>query len=170
MKANYIIMSAMVAVLLLMTLYFRGIGRVGQGLKDGGQMLWTVFPLILLALAAAGLLQELVPAEAVKKYLGRENPYQGIFLAWLIGGVMPGAPYVTLPVAAVLLKEGAGIGAAATLVMSASLVGMTRIPYEIAFVGWQFSVLRVLACVLVAPVVGVLIHWLNVAFGFYAVG
>ena len=71
MKANYIIMSAMVAVLFLLTLYFRGLGRVGEGLKDGGQMLWTVFPLILLALAAAGLLQELVPAEVVKEYLGR---------------------------------------------------------------------------------------------------
>ena len=78
------------------------------------------------------------------------------------------SPSLTLPVAAVLLKEGAGIGAAGTLVMSASLVGVTRIPYEIAFVGWEFSVLRVLACILVAPVVGILIHWLNMVFEFYA--
>lgn len=135
MKANVIIMSGMVAVLLALTLYFKGVGRVGEGIKDGGLMLARIWPLFLLALVAAGLLKVLVPTEIVQEYLGGGTPYRSIVLGWLIGGVMPGAPFVTLPVAAVLLEEGASIGAAATLVMSASLVGVTRVPYEVAFVG-----------------------------------
>jgi uncharacterized membrane protein YraQ (UPF0718 family) len=115
----------------------------------------------------AGLLQVLVPPEVVGRYLGGERVYRGILIAWAVGAVLPGAPYVTLPLAAALLARGAGIGPAATLVLSASLVGLTRVPYEVAFVGWQFAVLRVTACALLAPVAGMTIHWLNQVVSFY---
>ncbi len=170
MKANIVIMSAMAAVLLAAALYFKGASGAGEGLKAGFRTLWRIWPLLLLALAVAGFIQVLVPRDVVADYLGVARPYRGILIAWLIGAVIPGAPYVILPLATVLLSRGAGIGAAATLVLSASLVGMTRIPYEVAFVGWQFSVLRVAACALLAPLAGVLVHLLNAAVSFYPVG
>ena len=118
-------------------------------------------------LAAAGLMEVLVPAEAVRRYLGPGTPWRGILMAWLIGTILPGAPYVALPLAAALLSRGAGIAAASTLVLSASLVSVTRLPYEVAFVGWRFAVLRTLACAGIPPVAGLLVHWLNVTLRLY---
>lgn len=165
-----IIMSALTAILLLAALAVGGTEKAGEGLKQGAMTLWRIWPLLLLALVVAGLLHVLVPVEAVQRYLGTAHPYRAILIAWLIGALLPGAPYVTLPLAAVLLGRGAGIGAATTLVLSASLVGLTRIPYEVAFVGWQFSVLRVAACLVLAPVAGTAVHLLNTLARFYPVG
>jgi len=170
MKANLMIMSAIVVVLFLLAWYFKGISRAGEGLKDGLLMVRGIWPLLVLALAAVGLLQLLAPTEAVGRYLGTGRPYLGIVIACMVGAVMPGAPYVTLPLAALLLSRGASIGAATAFVLSASLIGFTRIPFEIAFVGWQFSVLRLLACALLAPAAGIIIHWLNLLVGFYPTG
>ncbi len=170
LRANIAIMSALAAVLLLAALVAGGAEKAGEGLKQGAVTLWRIWPLLLLALVVAGLLHALVPVEAVQRYLGTARPYRAILIAWIVGAVLPGAPYVTLPLAAMLLGRGAGIGAATTLVLSASLVGLTRVPYEVAFVGWQFSVLRVAACLVLAPVAGAGVHLLNVLMRFYPVG
>ena len=118
MRLNVIIMAVIVAVLLVMGFTLKGPARVGDGLKGGAMLLWKIWPLLLLALAAAGLLRVLVPAQMVSDYLGNHSPIRGIFLAWGVGALLPGAPYVVLPLAAVLLERGASIGAAATVVLS----------------------------------------------------
>lgn len=164
---NIIFMAAIVAVLVVVALWVDGPGRVGEGLKEGGVLLYKIWPLLLLAMAAAGLLQALVPARVVSSYLGGQNPMRGILIGWGVGAVLPGAPYVTLPLAAVLLERGAAIAPAATMVLSATFLSVTRIPYELTFLGWQFTTLRILACAFLPPVTGLMVHGLNELFGFY---
>ena len=167
---DIVLMGAIVALLVIIALWMDGPARLGDGLKNGGLLLYKVWPLLLLAAAAAGLLQTLVPAEVVSSYLGAGNPVRGILLGWGVGIVLPGAPYVTLPLAAALLERGAAIGPAATMVMSATFMSVTRIPYELTFLGWQFSALRILSCILLPPLAGLAVHGLNALWGVYGAG
>ncbi len=167
MKTNTIIMAVIFVILFGVAWYSKGLGAAGEGLKQGGIMLKKTWLLLLIAFGVAGFIQILVPKELVSEYLGTSAGYKGILLAWLIGGIMPGAPYVILPLSASLLALGAGIGPIVTMVLASSLIGVTRIPYEIAFVGWQFSLIRVLGGFLLPPLAGTIVTAVNKLLKMY---
>jgi uncharacterized membrane protein YraQ (UPF0718 family) len=167
MKTNTIIMALTFIILFAVVWYSKGLSAVGEGLNQGGIMLKKTWLLLLIAFGVAGFIQILVPKELVSQYLGTSAGYKGILLAWLIGSIMPGAPYVILPLSASLLTLGAGIGPLVTMVLASSLIGVTRIPYEIAFIGWQFSLIRVLGGFLFPPLAGSIVTVVNKIFRIY---
>ncbi len=142
--------------------------KVLEGIREGFQTFKHVWLLLLLALGIAGFLQVLVPHEIVSDYLGPRSGMKGLLIGWGVGAVTPGAPFTILPIAASLLKAGSGIAPVMTMVLSASLgVAVTRVPYEIAFVGWRFAVMRLLACLLLPLAGGLLVKLLNHWMAFY---
>lgn len=167
MKVNIIIMSVALVLLFAWAWYAKGLGKAWEGIKSAGNMLSQIWLLLLIAIAVAGMIQVLIPKEIVSEYLGRGSGFKGIAWGWLIGSVISGAPYVCLPIGYSLLKVGAGIAPVMTLILSSMVVAITRVPYEIAFVGWKFALLRVLACLLVPPVGGLIVRYLNSTLGFY---
>jgi hypothetical protein len=75
-----------------------------------------------------------------------------------------------LPPAGSLPSSGAGIGPVMTMVLPAGIgVAITRIPHEIAFVGWRFMVLRLAVCALVPPICGLLARGIARWSGFFPV-
>lgn len=167
MKINTIIMAVIFVILFGVTWYYKGLGTAGEGIKQGGLMFKKLWLLLLIAIGVAGLIQVLVPKDLISQYLGSAAGYKGILIAWLIGGIIPGAPYVILPLAASLLSRGAGIGPTITMVLAASLIGVSRIPYEIAFVGWQFSVVRIIGGLLLPPIAGSIVYLANKLLKLY---
>ena len=161
MKDNTIIMGVLFVVLFAAAWIFKGLGTAGDGVKQGLIMLKKTGLLLLIAIGVAGLIQVLVPTKLISQYLGTGSGFKGILLAWGIGGILPGAPYVILPLAASLVSKGAGMASTVTLVLASSLIGVTRIPYEIAFIGWRFSVVRVIGGVLLPPLAGLIVHFSN---------
>lgn len=145
--------------------------KVLEAARESLETFKHVWLLLLLALGIAGLLQVVVPHEVVSGYLGPHSGIRGLLIGWGVGAVTPGAPYTILPIAASLLRSGSGIGPVMTMVLSASLgVAVTRIPYEIAFAGWRFALIRLLACLALPLVGGVLARLLNQWLTFYPRG
>lgn len=167
MKINIIIMSALFLMLFLTAWLLKGIGTSLEGLKQGGLMLKKIWLLLIIAFGVAGLIQVLIPKGIISQALGVTAGYKGILIAWLIGSILPGAPYVILPLAAALLSQGADIAPTVTLVLAASLVGATRIPYEIAFIGWKFSVVRLTSSLMLPPLAGFITLWFNKLIRLY---
>ncbi|MFO7949493.1 MAG: permease [Candidatus Fermentibacteraceae bacterium] len=142
--------------------------RVLEGMREGLDTFKHVWILLILAFGIAGLLQVVVPHQVISGYLGPQSGMKGLLIGWGVGAITPGAPYTILPIAASLLKAGSGIAPVMTMVLSASLgVAATRIPYEIAFVGWRFAVMRLLACLLLPLAGGLLVKLLNHWMAFY---
>jgi len=166
MKVNIIIMSVALVLLFGWAWYAKGLNKAIEGIKSASKMLYQIWLLLLIAIAVAGMIQVLIPREMASKYLGTASGFKGILLGWLVGSVVPGAPYVSLPIGASLLKIGAGIAPVMTLILSSMVVAITRIPYEIAFIDWKFSLLRVLVCLLVPPVGGLIVRYLSTYLGF----
>ena len=155
------IVMGVIAVALLVMGYLRGGGEHILGLKSGGILLVQILPLLIFAFIIAGMVPVLVPTALISKWVGAESGIRGILIGTVVGGLMPGGPYVCLPIAAGLLRVGASVGTMVALITAWSLWAVSRLPLDIAILGWQFTLIR-LACPFFFPPIAGLIA--NVLF------
>jgi len=124
--------------------YIKDPGLPWLGAKSGFTMLGFILPRLIPALILAGLMQVLVPAEIVQRYLGREAGLRAILFATLAGIFTPGGPMVTVPFMVALAHSGAALPALVAYMTSWSLFGMQRIiAWEAPLMGWKFVAVRV---------------------------
>ena len=150
------IIMGVIAVVLLIIGYQKGGGEHILGLKSAGNILLQIVPLLIFAFIVAGMAQILVPTEMISKWIGAESGFRGILIGSAIGGLTPGGPFVTLPIAAGLLRAGANIGTMVAFMTGWSLLAVTRLPLEVGLMGWKFALIR-LACTFFFPPIAGLI-------------
>jgi len=150
------IIMGVIAIALLIIAYQRGGGEHISGLKIAGNLLLQIAPLLIFAFIIAGMIQVLIPAEMISKWIGAESGLRGILIGTAVGGLMPGGPYVSLPIAAGLLRTGASIGTMVAFLTGWSLWAVSRMPLEIGIMGWKFTLIR-LACTFFFPPIAGLI-------------
>ena len=150
------IIMAVFAIILFIIGYSRGEGQHVQGLKSALRMTIDILPLLIFAFIMAGMVQVLLPHELLSKWVGEESGIRGILIGTLAGSMTPGGPYVSLPLAAGLLKSGASVGTMVAFVSAWSLWAISRLPLEIGILGWKFWFAR-FACTFFFPPVADLI-------------
>ena len=148
------IVMGVLTVILVFLSYQKGVHI--QGLKASGNLLLQIIPLLVFAFIVAGMVQFLIPREIVSKWVGMESGFRGILIGTVIGGFMPGGPFISLPIAAGLLRVGASVGTMVALLTGWSLLAVTRLPLEVGIMGWQFTLIR-LACTFFFPPIAGLI-------------
>ena len=110
-----------------------------------------------LALLAAAFLSQIIPTEHVASVLGPQSGPWGIVIASLIGGIMPGGPMTSFPLALVVFQAGAGPAQTVALLAGWSVFALHRVrAYEAPMMGWRFSALRLAACFFLPPLTGLL--------------
>ena len=150
------IIMGVIAIALLYIGYQRGGGEHIVGLKSAGNLLLQITPLLILAFIIAGMVQVLVPHEIISRWVGMESGFRGIMIGSAIGGILPGGPFVSMPIVAGLLRTGASIGTMVALLTAWSLLAFTRLPIEVGLLGWKFTFIR-LTCVFFFPPIAGLI-------------
>ncbi len=146
-----------VALALAITAYQQqGVLLVFDGFGTGLNILWTTLPLLVAAFLTAGLIQALVKEQTVNYWLGSRSGWRGLLLACLAGALIPGGPYVYYPIAAALLKTGAGLGVLVAFISAKNLWSISRIPLEIALLGPQITFTRYWITLVVPPLLGFL--------------
>jgi len=143
-----------IAVGLLFISYQKGVHI--QGLKTSGNMLLQMLPLLILAMIIAGMMQQLIPQELISRWVGAESGFRGLLIGSVLGGLMPGGPMTSLPIAAGMLRLGASIGTMVAFLTGWSLLAISRLPLEVGLMGWKFALMR-LACVFFFPPIAGLI-------------
>ena len=131
------LIMAVLAIVLLAIGYIKGGGLHLTGMKTGLKMTGEIMPLLVFAFLVAGMVQVLLPAELISKWVGTESGFKGILIGTVTGAIAPGGPYVSLPIAAALLKSGAGIGTMVAFLTGWSLWAVSRLPLEIGILGWS---------------------------------
>ena len=144
------IVMGVIAVALLVFGYYKGGGMNILGLKSAGNMLIQIIPLLIFAFIIAGMIQVLIPQEMISRWIGAESGFRGLLIGTVIGGVAPGGPYVSLPIAAGLLRAGANVGTMVAFLTGWSLWAVSRLPMELGLMGWKFTLIR-LACTFFFP-------------------
>jgi len=156
-----IIMGA-IAIALILIGYFRGQGQHITGLKAALSMTIEILPLLIFAFIVAGMMQTLIPNEIISKWIGEGSGLRGIFIGTVAGGIMPGGPYVSLPVAGGFLRTGASIGTIVAFLTGWSLWAIARLPMDIGILGWKFTLVRLACTFFFPPIAGLLA---NALFG-----
>lgn len=154
MRAAAILM-VLIAVLLGGLCYSRGgAALVLTGLKGGGRGMLQLLPLLLVVFVLTGLVEVLLPRSTVAAWLSDSSGVRGLGLAWLAGALTPGGGPIGLPLAAALLRSGAGLGVLVTYLTSMSLLSFVRLPMEIGIYGLRLTVLRVVSSLFLPLVAG----------------
>jgi uncharacterized membrane protein YraQ (UPF0718 family) len=140
--------------------HLEGIEAVQSGVLGGVRTLLSVIPLLIAAFLIAGLTQVIVSQQVIERWLSGRSGWRGILIACVAGGLIPGGPYVYYPIAGGLLLAGAGIGPLVAFVVAKNLWSLTRLPFEFALLGPQFTIVRYLLTLAVPPILGFLAEWL----------
>jgi uncharacterized membrane protein YraQ (UPF0718 family) len=150
------LIMANLAIVLLVIGYTKGAQQHVIGMKLGLKMTGEILPLLLFAFIVAGMVQVLLPSELISKWVGTESGFKGIMIGTLTGAIAPGGPYVSLPLAAALLKSGAGIGTMVAFLTGWSLWAVSRLPMEIGILGWKITLIRLASTFIFPPIAGLI--------------
>lgn len=158
------IIMALLAIILLFVGYQRGDGSHMTGLKNAINTTLYIVPLLICAFIVAGMVQALLPVETVSKWVGEESGMRGILIGTVAGALSPGGPYVSFPIAAGMLKAGAGAGTLVAYLTGWSLIALVRLPMEVGILGWKLTVVRFACTFFFAPIAGLIAHMLFAGF------
>lgn len=146
-------MRAAVVVLVLLTLalavvcYVRGgTALLLDGLRTGLRGMGPLLPMLLVISPLVGFTEVLLPRATIATWLSDSSGWRGLGLAFLLGLVTPGGGPIGLPIAAALLRAGAGVGVVVTFLSSLALLSFVRIPLELGIYGLRLTVIRILSC------------------------
>ncbi len=93
----------------------------------------------------AAFVTRLLPREVVARVVGAESGLLGLFIAMMMGAVLPGGPLTIYPVAGAFLLLGADVGTAITFITAWNLLGYNRaLIWELPFFGTEFVGWRIL--------------------------
>ena len=151
-------MGALAVALFLIGVYK---GEHLNGLNQAMRMTVQILPLLIFALIVAGMVQVLLPHEAISKWIGEKSGVRGILIGTVAGAFTPGGPYVSMPVAAGLLRSGASMGTMVAYITGWSLWAISRVPMEIGIMGWRFALIRLTSVLILPPIAGFLALFLS---------
>ncbi len=154
------IVMGVLAAILLFAGYARGEGQHLEGMKSALAMTLSVLPLLVFAFVVAGMVQTLVSAETISRWVGAESGLRGIVIGTIAGGLAPGGPYVSLPVAAGLVRSGAGTGTMVAFLTAWSLWAVARLPMEVGVLGWRLTLARIVSTFFFPPIAGLIAQFL----------
>ena len=156
MNQATVIMIAL-ALVLLVYAWRRSDGSHRRGVSMGWHTLKRTSPLLLVAFIIVGYVNVLAPQDLVSSWIGPGSGWRGLLVGTGAGMLLPGGPYVVFPLIAALYQAGAGLGPTLAIITSWSTLGLLTISFELPFLGWRFTLLRVgmgLAIPLVVGLVG----------------
>jgi len=158
---SYTLILVGVAAVLLIYALIRGENLALAGIKLTGTTIWNNLILMMAGFLIAGLMQVLVPAELIARWLGEASGIKAILIGCVTGGIVPGAPYVVFPIVAGLYKAGASLGAVVGFVTAWSLWSVSRLPVEMALINPKAALIRYGITFIVPPAAGLLAHTLG---------
>ncbi len=128
---------------------------VSASLGDGARLLLRTLPILVVSFLAAGFAERLLPHELVREHLGLRSGMAGILLGAGAGIITPGGPYVSMPIAAAMLRAGAGPGPMVAFVSAWALLALHRfVAWEIPMLGLRLALLRYAVCLAVPVAAG----------------
>ena len=150
------IVMGILALVLLYIGYQRGGGEHIIGLKWSWTLTLQILPLVVFSFIIAGMINTLIPKETISNWIGAESGLRGILIGTVMGGLTPSGPFVSMPIAAGLLRSGASIGTMVAFLTGWSLIALHRLPMEIGFLGWKFALIRMACVFFFPPIAGLL--------------
>lgn len=120
-----------------------GVPLLREGLTNGAGLLVRFGLLIAVSFLAAGVAEVLVPHAWVRGALGADSGLRGLLIGTAAGMLTPAGPFVSMPIAAALLRSGAALPPVVAFLTGWSLLSLHRlVAWEMPVLGIRFSLVR----------------------------
>jgi len=119
----------------------------------------NILPQLLTVLLVIGLMLRLLTPDMIAGLIGEESGLQGMAIAAAVGSVTLIPGFIAFPLAAALLKSGAGFTQIALFVSTLMMVGLVTLPVEIGYFGKKATILRNSLAFGASVAVALLIGW-----------
>ncbi len=141
--ANLLLLVGALAALCALAWWRGGEALVTQGFSRGASLLLRFGLVIVISFLAAGFIEALIPQAWINEHLGADAGARGIWIAAGVGMITPAGPFVSMPVAAVMLRAGAGAGPVVAFLTAWSLLSLHRfVAWEVPILGFSFAATR----------------------------
>jgi uncharacterized membrane protein YraQ (UPF0718 family) len=145
-----------------MVSYKRDKKKTKMALKKAWKSFENIMPQFLTILAFLGMVLALLSPDVISHLLGQKAGWQGMIIASIIGSITLMPAFIAFPIAAMLLKNGAGLVQIAVFVSTLMMVGIVTLPMEMKYFGKKISIMRnifaYLFSFIVALVIGVVLR------------
>ena len=133
--------------------------KTKTALKKAWKSLENILPSVLAVLMLIGLILTVLDEQAVSRWLGAESGVRGLCMAAVVGSLTLIPGFVALPLAASLVRAGAGYAQIALFISTLMMVGVATLPLEAKYFGRRAAlkrnVLSLIAAVITSLMVGV---------------
>jgi len=166
LDAQFALMLGVALALAALAFSRGGAELLRAGFGEGVDQLVRYGLLIAVSFFAAGFAQVLIPTGWIREALGVDSGLRGILLASAAGIVTPAGPFVSLPIAATLLRGGAEPAAVVAYLTGWSLLAVHRlVAWEVPILGARFALVRYAICAALPLLAGLLMRGLGRFFG-----
>jgi uncharacterized membrane protein YraQ (UPF0718 family) len=128
-----------------------------RGLKKGLAMFRTIAVPFLNVLILVSLAVSVVPTSLIETYLGAGSGIRGVGIAAVLGSITLIPGFISYPIAALLITDGASYTTVATFMTTLMMVGIVTLPLEIRYFGKRAAIARNVLNFIAAIVIGVLV-------------
>lgn len=122
--------------------FFKDRNKTILALKKAWKSFENILPQFLSILIIIGLVLAILSPETITKLLGTNSGIWGVVAASVIGSITLIPGFVAFPLAAALLKNGAGYMQIAAFVSTLMMVGIVTMPLEIKTFGKRATIIR----------------------------
>jgi len=151
-----------ITILLLAVSFFKDKKKTKMSLKKAWKAFENILPEFLVVILLVGVLLAVLNPEVISKIIGSDSGWFGVALAAVVGSITLIPGFVAFPMAAMLLKGGAGYMQIGAFISTLMMVGVVTMPVEMKYFGKKLTILRnVLAFIfsfVVAYVIGVVVR------------
>lgn len=149
-------------VLLLILSFVKDKKKTKMALKKAWKSFENILPQFLSILVLIGILLSILSPETISKLIGQQSGWLGMIVAALIGSITLIPGFVAFPLAAALLKSGAGFMQIAIFISTLMMVGIVTVPLEMKYFGKKATILRnsiaFIFSFIVALIIGVVLN------------
>ena len=132
----------LLAVIFLIVSFIKDKKKTKMALKKAWKSVENIMPQFLTILALLGIVLALLSPEVIANLLGQKAGWLGMMIASIIGSITLIPGFIAFPIAALLLKNGAGYAQIAIFVSTLMMVGIITLPLEFKYFGKKIAIMR----------------------------
>jgi uncharacterized membrane protein YraQ (UPF0718 family) len=138
----FTIILYVLTVLLLWFSFMKDKKKTKIALKKAWKSFENILPQFLSILIIIGIMLAILSPDTISMIIGGESGFIGMLAAAIVGSITLIPGFVAFPLAAALLKSGAGFMQIAVFISTLMMVGIVTLPLEMKYFGKKATLIR----------------------------
>jgi uncharacterized membrane protein YraQ (UPF0718 family) len=155
-SSNAVIFISMCGVLSLLS-FIVNRQKTWEGYKKGFRMFRNMVIPFLNILILVSLVLYFISPDVITRFLGAGSGLTGFTIAAVVGSITLIPGFISYPIAAGLIQQGASYSVVATFMTTLMMVGVVTLPLEIRYFGKRTAIIRNSLNFVAAIIIGLLV-------------